>query len=102
MILSIMCGLINGCNGLVTPIGIWKSSVYPRSPAMPPYFLEIRENGEYSYSTVPGHGIWTIHDNTITLKRYGGVNEESFNLENEPKMLRNIYTDGVDFLPAEP
>ena len=102
MMFGVLCLVTAGCRpaDVRAPVGWWRSSQYPSAPPSPESFLEIRSNGEYSYSTLPGHGRWAMRGDVLVLNPYPGAKREELKVESHPPMLRNTITDGVDFLPA--
>jgi hypothetical protein len=81
-------------------VGWWRRSEYPSSPPNPEVLLEIRSNGEYSYSTLPGYGTWTMRGDMLVLNSYPGAKREELRVKSERRMLQNTVTDGVDYLPV--
>lgn len=82
------------------PVGLWRSSEYPSEPPNHDLFLEIRSNGEYSLSTVPGHGTWSLQGDVLVLRPYPGVKGGEFKVESQPRRLRSMIMHEVDFLPV--
>jgi len=99
--LATLAQILAGCQEtkVSVAIGRWRSSAYPATPPQKPIFLEILKNGDYSYSSFPGHGRWTVRGDVLVLNRYSGTKQEEFTIQGHPKMLRNTETDGVDYLP---
>jgi hypothetical protein len=84
-----------------SPVGKWRSSEYPSIPPNPDYFLEIKANGEYSYSDVPGHGTWSLRGDQLVLNAFPGAKREELTVESEYKKLNNKYVDAVGFVPVD-
>lgn len=101
-ILPSICFMIPGCkmSPASSPVGLWRRSGYPSSPAQKQVLLQIQGNGEYFYSKLPGRGTWEFRNDILLLNSFPGAKREELTLQDQPKMLRNVETDGVDFVPA--